>query len=405
MEAIVRRQHAHPIGRARPGPIRAFPILAGAALLLVAYGATRAPSNPSVAVGAAAAPPASAAISPSDGLGSSTSQRPEPSPASSGEPLSAAPRPSAPPPSAPPPPSAHPGLFPGGLLIADRGNGRLIVITSSGTILWRFPVRGSLPRGESFAADDAFISPDGRTIVANDDTHQVIDRIDIATGRVVWQYGHYDTPSGRTGYLNGPDDAYPLANGDVVVADIKNCRIIQITPAKRIRRQWGRSGACAAHAPQTYGAPNGDTPLPDGGLLITEIRGSRVVRLSATGKVIFDIHVPTAYPSDAHLDRHGNVIVADYSTIGAVVAVTPKGRLLWRYGPSSGRGRLDHPSLAVPLGDGMILINDDFRERVVLLDPVRRRIVWQYGVTDSRGTQPGRLHIPDGVDLAPVGIF
>jgi hypothetical protein len=129
------------------------------------------------------------------------------------------------------------------------------------------------------------------------------------------------------------------------------------------------------------------------------------VRLSAAGKVIFDIHVPTIYPSDAHLDMHGNVIVADYSTIGAVVAVTPRGRLLWRYAPVSGRGRLDHPSLAVPLADGMILINDDFRERVVLLDPARRRIVWQYGVTDSRGRTPGRLHIPDGVDLAPVGIF
>ena len=300
---------------------------------------------------------------------------------------------------------SHPGLFPGGLLIADRGNGRLLVVTSGGAILWRFPIAGSLPRGQRFEADDAFISPDGKTIVANDDTHQVIDRIDIRTRRVIWQYGHYGIASRRPGYLNGPDDAYPLANGDVVVADIRNCRVIQIAPSRRIVRQWGRTGICADRAPTTYGSPNGDTPLPDGGLLITEIRGSRVVRLSASGKVIFDIHVPTAYPSDAHLDAHGNVIVADYSTIGAVVAVTPTGRLLWRYGPARGPGRLDHPSLAVPLTDGTVLINDDFRQRVVILDPVRRKIIWQYGRTDTPGAGPGRLHIPDGVDLAPVGIF
>jgi hypothetical protein len=112
-------------------------------------------------------------------------------------------------------------------------------------------------------------------------------------------------PGRGKGYLDTPDDAYPLANGNVVVADIKNCRVIEIAPSKQIVRQWGATGVCIDSAPNNYGSPNGDTPLPDGGLLITEIRGSRVVRLSATGKVIFDIHVPVRYPSDAHLDAQG----------------------------------------------------------------------------------------------------
>jgi len=295
------------------------------------------------------------------------------------------------------------GRFPGGLLIADRGNGRLLVVTSTGRPLWRFPTTGSLPPGQAFAADDAFLAPDGKTIVANDESHNMIDRIDIVTRRVVWQYGHYGRPGRGPGYLNGPDDAYPLANGDIVVADIKNCRVIEINAAKRIVHQWGRTGVCVDSAPYSYGSPNGDTPLPDGGLLITEIHGSRVVRLSATGKVIFDIHVPVAYPSDAHLDAQGNVIVADYSTIGAVVAVTPHGRLLWRYAPRSGPGRLDHPSLAVPMPDGTIVVNDDFRARVIVIDPKTMRIVWQYGRTDVPGRGPGRLFIPDGVDALPVG--
>jgi len=301
--------------------------------------------------------------------------------------------------------AAHAGLFPGGLLIADRGNGRLLVVTSAGEILWTFPTAGSLPPGQRFEADDAFVAPDGLTIVANDDKHNVIDRIDIKTGRLVWQYGHYGVPSSRPGFLNGPDDAYPLANGDVIVADISNCRVIEIAPSKRIVRQWGQTGVCVDRAPTSYGSPNGDTPLPDGGLLITEIRGSRVVRLSASGQVLFDIHVPVAYPSDAHLDANGNVVVADYSTIGGVVAVTPTGRLLWRYAPATGSGRLNHPSLAVPLADGTVLINDDFRQRVILLDPANGTILWQYGVTDAAGAQSGHLHIPDGVDLVPVGIF
>jgi|BarGraNGADG00212_2_1021979.scaffolds.fasta_scaffold08834_2 outer membrane protein assembly factor BamB len=297
------------------------------------------------------------------------------------------------------------GPFPGGLLIADGGNGRLLVVSSTGQQLWQFPTTGSLPSGQAFEADDAFIAPDGRTIVANDDSHDVIDRIDIGTGKVIWQYGHYGVPGRAAGYLNGPDDSYPLANGDVVVADIKNCRVIEIAPSKQIVQQWGQTGRCIDLAPRTYGSPNGDTPLPDGGLLITNIHGSRVVRLSATGKVIFDIHVPVAYPSDAHLDAKGNVIVTDYSTIGAVVLVSPQGRLLWRYAPTSGNGRLDHPSLAAPLPNGMIVVNDDFRARVVVIDPTTNTIVWQYGRTGAPGNGPGQLSVPDGVDVLPVGIF
>ena len=146
------------------------------------------------------------------------------------------------------PPSAA-GRFGLGLLIADRGNGRLLIVDDAKHVLWRFPVAGSLPKGQRFSADDAFIAPDGRTIVANDEAHQVIDRIDIASRRVVWQYGNYDRIGSRAGFLHTPDDAYPLANGDIVVADIRNCRILEISAAKRIVRHWGHAGDCSNRPP------------------------------------------------------------------------------------------------------------------------------------------------------------
>ncbi|MHB8672391.1 MAG: outer membrane protein assembly factor BamB family protein [Candidatus Limnocylindrales bacterium] len=295
--------------------------------------------------------------------------------------------------------------FASSLLIADRGNGRLLVISNSGRILWKFPVAGSLPKGQAFAADDAFISPDGKTIVTNDEDHQVINRIDIATRKVIWQYGTYNRAGSGKGQLHTPDDAYPLANGDIMAADIGNCRILQIAPDKTIRRMWGRTGVCVANAPYTYGAPNGATPLPDGGVLITQIRGARVTRLNAAGKVIFDIHVPLFYPSDAQLDAHGNVVVADYHSPGAVIGISPTGKLLWRYAPTSGPGRLDHPSLATPLPNGLVSINDDDRQRIVVIDPRTLRIVWQYGHTDRTGTAPGYLSDPDGHQPMPPGLF
>jgi outer membrane protein assembly factor BamB len=289
-------------------------------------------------------------------------------------------------------------------MIADRQNGRILIVDGSGKIRWRFPVAGSLPSGRPFAADDAFLAADGRTVVANEEDNQVVDRIDIASERIVWQFGRFGVSGRGLGEMHTPDDAYPLANGDVVVADIDNCRVIEISPTKRIVRQWGRTGVCVDHAPQTYGRPNGDTPLPDGGLLITEIVGSRVVRLDAAGKVVFDIHVPIHYPSDAHLDASGDVIVADYSNPGAVIRVDPHGRVLWRYEPTSGNGRLDHPSLAEPLPSGAIILNDDFRQRVIVIDPRTNKIIWQYGHTDRNGRSNGYLYTPDGVDLIPPAV-
>lgn len=53
-----------------------------------------------------------------------------------------------------------------------------------------------------------------------------------------------------------------------------------------------------------------------------------------------------------------------------------------------------------PTGGGLVAVNDDFRARVIVLDPGSGRIVWQYGRTDLAGSRPGHLFIPDG--LAPI---
>jgi len=52
----------------------------------------------------------------------------------------------------------------------------------------------------------------------------------------------------------------------------------------------------------------------------------------------------------------------------------------------------------------LIAVNDDFRDRVVLIDPKRHRVVWQYGHTDRPGSSAGFLDIPDGMDFLPFRI-
>jgi hypothetical protein len=158
--------------------------------------------------------------------------------------------------------------------------------------------------------------------------------------RIVWQYGHQGIQGSAAGYLAHPDDAYLLANGLVQVADIINCRVLWLNHAKRVVRAIGSAGNCTHDPPRALLAPNGDTPLPDGGVLVTEI-GGWVDRFTRTGALKWTIKTPTNYPSDAQLLPDGNVLVCGYDDPGRIDILTPRGRIVWTYGPSAGPGRLE----------------------------------------------------------------
>jgi hypothetical protein len=84
--------------------------------------------------------------------------------------------------------------------------------------------------------------------------------------------------------------------------------------------------------------------------------------------------------------------------------MTPRGRVLWRYGPRTGWGELDHPSLAVRVARDLIAVTDDYRDRVVLVSISRHRIVWQYGHVGIAGRRRNYLNTPDGLNLLPTSV-
>ncbi len=110
-----------------------------------------------------------------------------------------------------------------------------------------------------------------------------------------------------------------------------------------------------------------------------------------------------SYPSDPQMLSGGRILLADYTSPGAALIMNRHGTVLWRYRPTSGWGELNHPSLAFMLPNGDIAINDDFNDRVVIVDPKRNRIVWQYGHAGIAGTGPNSLNTPDGMDYIPLG--
>jgi hypothetical protein len=293
-----------------------------------------------------------------------------------------------------------PAPFTGDLLIADRGNDRLLLVDAAKHLLWSFPSAAHPAPAQGFYfPDDAFFINHGTAIITNQEDQNTIEEIAYPSGRLIAIYGHPNVAGAGPGYLNQPDDAYALNDGEITVADAKNCRILFLNPNFTYKSTIGTTGRCRHDIPRDVAYPNGDTPLADGNFLVSEITGSYIDEVTQAGQVVWSVKLPIAYPSDPQQLGPDLYLVADYTSPGGILEFNREGQILWRYQVPSGEGMLDHPSLAEVLPNGLICANDDYRNRVVIIDPKTSQIVWQYGDTDSAGTAPGLLKIPDGFDL------
>jgi hypothetical protein len=298
-------------------------------------------------------------------------------------------------------PGSDPSALPGDVLIADRSNNRLLVVDPQGRIVWQFPRpgHGGLP-----VPDDAFFSADGREIVATEEDVSAVTVIDVATGRIVYRYGQIGARGSGPNRLSNPDDAMLLPNGSILLADIRNCRLLLLHPPSHQPAQTLGSPVqgCRHDPPRAWGSPNGAFPLQGGGALVTEINGGWVDALSPTGHVLWSAHPPGVYyPSDSNEVRPGLYVTVGWQSPGILETFDRTGRLHWRYRPRPGAPPLDQPSLAEPLPNGDFLVTDDCNDRVIVVNPHTNRVVWQYGRTGVPGRAPGYLSRPDGVDLVP----
>jgi len=286
------------------------------------------------------------------------------------------------------------------IVIADCRNNRLLEVTPEKRIVWEFP---SPDLGSYRGNECVNFSPDGRLLAVSEEDDYDIHFVDYEKRAVVWSFGVPHVKGSAPGLLNYPDDAHILEDGMVIIADARNCRVLIIDPrTKRIVTEWGKPKRCPHEPPRYFEHPDGVVPLDNGDILVTEVRGSWISRITRAGRVVWSVVAPgVGHPSDAFPTSDGQVIVADSSKPGRIVIFDPASqRVTWDYEAKAGDKMLDHPSLARELTDtGDIIVADPLRERIIVIDRKTKDIAWQYGVTDHKGHGPGYLNSPDGFDI------
>ncbi len=286
------------------------------------------------------------------------------------------------------------------LLVADRGANELLVMDDAGNVTWQYPSPTlPAPPGTFYFPDDAFFINHGTAILSNQEQNETIIEIGYPSGKIIWSFGHAGQKGAAPGYLYEPDDAYLLKNGQITVADAYNCRILFINPNGTVASQIGTNGVCQHSPPTDIGTPNGDTPLQNGNVLVSEINGSWVTEYTPQGGLVFTVQLPISYPSDPQQLGANSYLISDYASPGAILEFNQQGTVTYRYQPKTGTGELNHPSLTEMLPSGVFMANDDYNDRIVAIDPVTQALVWQYGTTGVSGTTPGLLNTPDGFDI------
>lgn len=181
--------------------------------------------------------------------------------------------------------------------------------------------------------------------------------------RLLWQY---------TGTLDIPHSAYPMPNGDVLIADTGDNRVIEVNRASQIvwdtdnlGRGHGVLGRGTMSDGRTLSYPNDAKPLPDGDVLISARLQNRVIEINRQGRIVRQIsgflhgqHNPTPLSG-------GNLFIAD-SGWDRILEVNSSNRIVWQFGGQvNGRDILNWPRDATPLPDGDTLITDSDNNRLI----------------------------------------
>jgi len=179
---------------------------------------------------------------------------------------------------------------------------------------------------------------------------------------VAWQFGQ---PVAERHSFSFPRSVERSGPETYLVADTANDRVVRMRDGEI--HAWPTPGAAQLFWPRCARLTRG------GSLLVADGRNSRVVELSPAGKVLHELRqldleggLPLGDPHDVQLLADDTLLLVDASR-DLVAVVDWSGQVLWSAGRGTGPD-LSDPHSGQRLDDGSILICDTGNSRILRLD-------------------------------------
>ena len=291
-------------------------------------------------------------------------------------------------------------------LIADQFNNRVIEVDRAGNILWHFG-RGpndvsaasiigvndaqrvgelTLMAGTGAPAGSEPLCPAG----CADNRVLLVDR----SGEVVWRYGQFGVTGAGPNELNSPVQNTYLPNGDVLITDQGNQRVIEVTRHKKIVWQYG-TGATGSGFNELSN-PNSAELLTNGHVLISDENNDRAIEVNKAHQIVATFSAGVTVSGVAFASRlpNGNTLITD-SNHNRIVEVDASDKVVWEYFTNTDPSNNPLPTRAVRLADGTTLISDQFNHRVIAVNS-SKVIVRSFGNLNVAGF--GRRNASQGLN-------
>ena len=210
----------------------------------------------------------------------------------------------------------------GNTLITEYGNHTIIEVTPGGAIVWQYGTgtQGSGPDELDCPVDAERLSS-GYTLITDYNNHRVIEV--SHSGTIVWQYGT-GTAGNGTNQLHHPTDAERLSDGNTLIADRINNRVITVKTSDYNPSEPNNGFTAGSIVWEMTGLyhPFDADRLSDGNTLIADYRNHRVIEVTPAKNIVWQYGTgrPEEYgsgvnelnnPIDAERLSNGNTMIAD----------------------------------------------------------------------------------------------
>lgn len=230
---------------------------------------------------------------------------------------------------------------------------RVFEVDKKGKIKWEYGQTSLTSEGEHDLSNPAMAvyAPHKCVLIADQGNHRVIHVGQQGKKKVEikWQYGTTGVSGVGSNQLDSPASVQRLGNGNYLIADTGNNRVIEVT-RKKSEIVW------------QYGNP-ADTNILNGPTYACHLKGDRVLI------------------TDSGNDR--------------ILVVDSTGSNVFTYVTSALPGSVEHPypTHALPLKSGNFLITDQFNHQIIEVNPLGV-VVNSHGTIGTPGSDPGFFYAP-----------
>ncbi len=204
------------------------------------------------------------------------------------------------------------------VLITDQGNNRVIEVNYNKEFVWQYPGGNTNDSDQLSAPNSAEMLANGHILIADQGNNRALEV--TAADEIVKSFSAGGTVSTLA-------FASRLPNGDTLLTDAGNARVVEVNPNDQVVWQYfttntsstDGAGAMSVPAPQ----PTRAIRLANGDTLISDQLNNRVIRIDSSGNILADYALPLPLNGGAFSGGSAGIMIGD--NVGFGLSTTQTG--------------------------------------------------------------------------------